>query len=95
MGKVDTSYIERIQRQLILHSFIYYRFNTSIWTDEQFDKAAYLLVSLEHTEEFKTSKFYDVFKDWDGSTGYHLLDMPSRTYWCNLAQEMLNHDAEQ
>lgn len=80
---------------MIVHSFIYYKYNTSIWTDAQFDKAAYKLVSLKDTEEskqvFKQSKFYDVFKDFDGDTGYHLLNIKNPVYWCNLAESLIVH----
>lgn len=92
MKKEDNlrSVIERSQRQLIVHSFIYYRYNDSIWTDEQFDRAAYNLVSFKDTQEFKDSEFYDLFKDFDGDTGYHLLNVKNPSYWCNLAKQLIN-----
>lgn len=82
--------INRLQRQLIVHSFIYYRYNDNIWEDAQFDAASYRLVSLKDTDEFKQSQFYDIFKDFDGSTGYHLLNIKNPTYWNNLAQQLLS-----
>lgn len=85
------SNIERLQRQLIVHSFIYYRYNTSIWTDDKFDKAAYLLVDVKHTAAFKKSKFYGLFKDFDGSTGYHLLKAKPEGYWDVLAKDILSY----
>jgi len=81
--------IERLQRQLILHSVIYYRLNESIWSDTQYDTASQKLVSIKGTQEFKDSKFYDLFKDFDGSTGYHIaLDTP---YWISLATRILSY----
>ena len=62
------SKINRLQRQLMVHSYIYYRLNDNIWSDEQWDKAAKELLSLDQTG----SAYETLFKDFDGSTGYQL-----------------------
>lgn len=69
--KLET--LERKQRQLIVHSFIYYHKNESIWPDSKFDKTAKEVYSVLSSETAKQSKFYEVFKDFDGCTGYGLV----------------------
>lgn len=68
--------INQRQRQIILHSVIYYKFNTNIITDETWQKWAYELVQLQkdYKELTKQSVFYMWMKDFDGSTGFHLAD---------------------
>ena len=64
--------LERKQRQLIVHSFIYYHKNDNIWPDSKWDKTAKEVFGVREQETFKQSKFYGVFKDFDGCTGYNL-----------------------
>lgn len=66
--------IKRYRLQVLIHSCIYYRFNTSIISDAEFDKRACRLAELQkkYPEESKEVAFYEEFKDFDGYTGYHL-----------------------
>lgn len=66
--------ITRRRRQVLVHSCIYYRFGTSIISDYKFDEWAYELVHLQkkYPAESKQAELYNMFKDFDGSTGYHL-----------------------
>lgn len=69
---MDLETLNKKQRQLIVHSFIYYVYNNNIWPDNKFD-----IVSKEVAEAMQLpfavdSVFYDLFKDFDGSTGFHL-----------------------
>jgi len=66
--------ITRRRRQILVHSCIYYRFGTSIINDATWDKWAYDLVDLQerYPAKSKEAELYDIFKDFDGSTGYHL-----------------------
>lgn len=57
-----------LQRQLMVHSYIYYELNDNIWTDSQWDEAAKELLTLDQ----KGSAYETLFKDFDGSTGYQL-----------------------
>ena len=65
--------LERKQRQLIIHSFIYYTLNDNIWSDSQWDSAANDMFAVLGSRIAKQSKFYDVFKNFDPSTGYNLV----------------------
>lgn len=66
--------INRRRRQILVHSCIYYRYNTSIITDKQFDTWARELVALQQTYPTLAAEcvHHDAFADFDGSTGFHL-----------------------
>lgn len=70
--------IRRRRRQMLIHSFLYYRMNTNLISDQQFDAWAKELADLqkEHPKISRHLEFYSLFKDWDGSTGYHLPYLP-------------------
>lgn len=62
------------RRQIWIHSIIYYEFNDNIISDAQWSKWAIELEELQNTypEISKSLPFYDIFKDFDHSTGYTL-----------------------
>lgn len=66
--------IKRRRRQMMVHSYIYYRLGTSIIDDYTFDKWAYELKDLQNKYplESQYTELYEEFKDWDGSTGFNL-----------------------
>lgn len=68
------SLIQRRRLQMLVHSKIYYDFNSNIITDKQFDEWGRELVALQmqHPEIAKDICYYEAFKDWDGSTGAFL-----------------------
>lgn len=77
--------IRRLRVLMLIHSHLYYRLNTSIISDAQFDKWAKELAEIPHKE----IGFYDTeFKGWDGSSGYHL---PYSDYIHNKATWLLNY----
>ena len=78
-SKIDEEVLElmnRRERQIMVHSYIYYKSGTSMITDAKFDQWAYELKTLIdfNLREFKASVYYKDFKDvdFDGSTGYNL-----------------------
>lgn len=78
--KVDEnilSFINRRERQILLHSYMYYDLDKPVIEDNVFDKWSYELFELmkTHEAEFKKSAFYSEFKHFDGSTG---MDLPYR-----------------
>ena len=85
---------ERIQQrrlQLLVHSCIYYEFDTNIVTDAKWNEWAKELVQLqeEHPEESSKVIWFDNFKDFDGSTG---MDLPIKDPWVkNKAQQLINN----
>ena len=64
--------IRRRWLQIWIHSFIYYKMGTSIISDTMWDKWARELVDLKakYPNEAKSIKHYDIFADFDGSTGF-------------------------
>lgn len=80
--------ILRKRIQMLIHSCIYYELNDSLITDSQFDKWAKELVRLqkENPEMSQKVPWYDEFKDWDGTTGFHL---PTRHPWVMHKAESL------
>jgi len=72
--------LERRQRQLIVHSFLYYELNDNIWLDAQYDSLALEIEALKNTKIWKKSKFYKVFKNWTSATGISLIKGRSEQY---------------
>lgn len=66
--------IKRKRRQLMLHSFGYYRLNENIIDDHTFDKWCMELVELQkqHPQLAVQVEYHKEFIDFDGSSGYHL-----------------------
>lgn len=70
-------FIHRRRRQLVFNSIVYYRFQTQLITDHQWDTWARELSAIqqrypEYSKEVEYKQ--EDFIDWDGSTGYHLND---------------------
>ena len=66
--------INRLRRNLHVHSVIYYHLDTSIVDDAVFDRWAVELVKLhsQHPELIEQGYLWEHFKDWTGDTGMHL-----------------------
>ena len=60
---------------LLVHSYLYYEKDISVVTDFKFDQNSQQLIQMmqEHPKDFVKSKYYYVFNDFDGSTGYDLV----------------------
>lgn len=67
-------WINRRERQLLVHSCLYYRMNQNIVSDYDFDLWAKQLVEMMEQEPviFSESVYYADFKTFDGSTGHDL-----------------------
>lgn len=86
--------IEYIQRKIIIYSIMYYELNQSCIPDKSFDEISKQLVELKNTnpEIYKTTKYYYVLKDFDGSTGFYIYDMlneKDKQYLTNIAGHIL------
>lgn len=78
--KYDQKILELIRRrrlQTIVHSVIYYKYDCSIISDSAWSERAQELVELQekYPEESKVVVYYDLFKDFDGSTGFNLIGL--------------------
>ena len=77
MTGVNESVRELIQRrrlQLLVHSCIYYEYNESLVTDEQWKNWAVELETLqkEYKVESELAPWTDAFREFDHSTGFNL-----------------------
>ncbi len=82
--------IRQRRLQMLVHSCMYYRLNTSLITDKQFDTWGRELVKLQndYPEISRQVEWYKEFKDWDATTGFHL---PLTHPWVlSTAQMLLN-----
>ena len=66
--------INRRQRQILVHSNLYYRQNVNLITDAQYDRWSHQLYDLiqDHPNEFRKSAWYEAFRTFDGNTGMGL-----------------------
>ena len=81
--KIDEQILELInrrERQVLVHSNLYYRQNTNIISDHTYDAWSHELAELiqAHPREFRKSAWYSAFRDFDGNTG---MDLPLADYW--------------
>lgn len=66
--------IKRRRFQIALHSTIYYVYDTNIIPDSEYDRFSRELTELQelYPKASKEAPLYEAYKDWDGSTGFHL-----------------------
>lgn len=81
--------INRRQRQILVHSNLYYRQNVNLITDAQYDRWSHQLYDLiqDHPNEFRKSAWYEAFRTFDGNTG---MGLPYTDPWVEgTAQHLL------
>ena len=65
-------YVKRLRANLLVHSYIYYRLNDNIISDERWQEIAQALAEVQRECGYVFG-YYDIeFKDWTGDTGMHL-----------------------
>jgi len=66
--------LQMLERWIIIHSIIYYVYDTNIVPDSMFDNNCNQLVkgAAKYPEDFKQTKYFYCFEGFDGSTGFHL-----------------------
>lgn len=87
MGK-----IQQRRLQILVHSVIYYKLNTSLIEDIQFDTWAHELRGLQkkYPKESEATRYYEYFKNWDGNTGYDLPIYP----FLDKAEQLIRYKYE-
>lgn len=80
LNKDIISLIRRTWLSVWLHSFLYYCLDKSIISDVEWNKRAKRLAELvkEYPVEASTIKHYELFKDFDGSTGFDIANKATR-----------------
>lgn len=77
--------VQFLMSKVIIHSYIYYVFNSSILTDNEYDTLSIEVAKAikEKPNEARKHRDYELFEDFDGSTGYGLVGDDS--YWLDRA----------
>ena len=70
-----------MQRYILVHSYLYYEYDTSVISDKQFDDSAKQLVAMQskNPDDAERSQYWYVFYNFDGSTGFDLFDRLTKT----------------
>ena len=68
------SKINRRQRQILVHSCLYYQFNENLIQDHVYDAWSKELAELiqGNKDKFRGSVYYTAFKGYDGCSGFDL-----------------------
>lgn len=68
--------VDFLQRVILIHSYLYYELNSSIWSDKKYDEIAKQLTELQKVNSYDwvrdKTKYGYVFYDFDGTTGFDL-----------------------
>ena len=91
----DKTKIEWLERRIIVSSIQYYELNDTCITDNKYDRLSKELVEMiKHSpKEFKKTKYYYCFKEFDGSTGFDIpskLKKTDKEYLTCIAKTILN-----
>ena len=72
-----TTKIQLLQKWIVVHSILYYDYDTTLVDDRTYDMNSVQLAKMmqEHPREASQSKYAYAFKDFNGSTGF---DIPSK-----------------
>ena len=75
INETEVEKIEMIQRWILLHSYLYYELDNSITSDANYNANAQQLIYLKnkYPEEFKETRYYQYFYDFESSTGFDLI----------------------
>lgn len=86
------SLINRRERQILVHSYIYYELDQNLIPDSTWTKWAFELAELrdKHPDIYKRSVYSWAFIDFDGSTGFDLYSAYMRPEIVNRATYLVN-----
>lgn len=89
---VKASYL---QRQILVHSILYYQMNENVISDSEFDSISKQLVRLRNRmddSDYQKTNYYYCFQDFDASTGFYLYDALNardKKYLSKIARQVL------
>ena len=65
--------INFLQRVILIHSYLYYETDKTIWSDKKYDEVSKQLVSLQNNyKDINKTQYGYIFYDYDGTTGFDL-----------------------
>lgn len=74
----DKLKVDFLQRVILIHSYLYYEADNSVWTDKKYDEVAKQLTNIQnkHTKSWikQMTQYGYCFYDFDGTTGFDLWD---------------------
>lgn len=91
-GCVKASYLQRL---ILIHSIAYYELSENILSDSEYDNLCRQLINLREEmseKEYAKSEYFDVFDNFDGSTGFdlfHRLNTRQQKYLLLIAQNVI------
>ena len=86
--------INRRRRQILVHSYLYYKLDTNIIADHVFDSWCRELVQLhiKYPRESKQAVFPIAFQNWQGFSGYDLFSNDTQAeQWAQAKASQLQH----
>lgn len=76
MNKMDKilAKINQRERQILVHAYLYYKYNQNLISDDKYDQWSFELDKLIKTypDKFKQSAYPKAFKDFIPDSGYYL-----------------------
>ena len=92
----DKQKIDFLQRVILIHSYLYYEADNSVWSDKQYDEVAKQLTNIQnkHTKSWikQTTQYGYCFYDFDGTTGFDLwgrMNEKDKQYISNIAEKLV------
>lgn len=91
----DITKASYLQRQIIVHSILYYQMSENVITDSQFDAIGKQLVKLRKQmgeDDYQKTEYYYCFQDFDANTGFYLYDALNdydKQYLSGIARHVL------
>lgn len=74
----DKLKVDFLQRVILIHSYLYYEADNSVWSDKKYDEVAKQLTNIQnkHTTKWikNNTQYGYCFHDFDGTTGFDLWD---------------------
>ena len=87
MERTKLELINQRQRQILVHSILYYNYNESLVSDTDWSRWSFELVELMKDPIASQSVFYDMFKTFEGNSG---CDLDLCDSWAvNKAEQLL------
>lgn len=92
----DKLKIDFLQRVILIHSYLYYEKDSSVWTDKHYDEVSKQLVFMQEAKTIEwikhNTQYGYVFYDFDGTTGFDLWDRlkeKDKQYISNIAEKLV------